>query len=158
MGKPGPKPTPTAILKSRGSWRAKERAGEPSPPAGDMVAPPWLLPEAREHWQDIAATLEGIGIASPAFSPALALLVNSLARYISLEQTIAATGTTYESANGNHLLHPAAIARDRAFEQVVKLLVQFGLTPSSITSTSKQSNDSTSDANSARSAALRLIS
>lgn len=71
MGKRGPKPTPTAILKVRGSWRAKarEKAGEVRPepieghksrrsPAASTRSPVPKPPVAGRRRRDAGPTLE----------------------------------------------------------------------------------------------------
>lgn len=44
-------PTPTSVLKTRGSWRAKARSGEPaSLPQKVPDCPPWLTKGAKAIW------------------------------------------------------------------------------------------------------------
>lgn len=64
MGKRGPKPTPTAALARRGSWRAKERQGEPEPAlAGTCPEPPkHLAAAARKVWRESAPAFWASGI------------------------------------------------------------------------------------------------
>lgn len=68
MGKRGPKPTPTRILKYRGSRRAQSRTKEPEPPPivpddPADVAPPWPLADAaREIWDQLIVLLAPMGI------------------------------------------------------------------------------------------------
>lgn len=63
MGKRGPKPTPTAVLEKRGSWRAVERDGEPVPDGLDAPPDPpkGMTGRAAEVWRDSAARMVGIG-------------------------------------------------------------------------------------------------
>lgn len=63
MGRRGPKPTPTAILEKRGSWRADAREGEPLPdPLLEVPDPPDHLSDiARRIWQESAPAMVGIG-------------------------------------------------------------------------------------------------
>jgi hypothetical protein len=53
MGKRGPKPTPTGVLKLRGSWRAN-RPDEPVPPDVTIEPPSWLTDAGREVWDQMA--------------------------------------------------------------------------------------------------------
>lgn len=64
MGKRGPSKTPTSVLESRGSRRAKGREGEPEPEAvGEVPAPPEHLPgEAAAVWLELAAPLTKCGL------------------------------------------------------------------------------------------------
>lgn len=131
---PGPKKTPTKILQARGSWRGDTRGGEPEPPAGESEVPEWVLGDARQHWGRIVPMLEGMGIMSPLFSPGLGLLVNSLGRYIEYENVVSKTGPVTTTDKGNEIVNPYWAARNKAWDQVLKALREFGLTPASITS------------------------
>lgn len=64
MGKPhGPRPTPTNILKKRGSWRAKARVDEPQPvDTRKPICPKWLQPYAKEIWKRITPELHAMGL------------------------------------------------------------------------------------------------
>ena len=64
---PGPRPTPTALLAARGSWRASERQGEPSPnlPA-DCLPPESLDGRALDIWTELAQQLHGCGLLTSA--------------------------------------------------------------------------------------------
>lgn len=63
MGARGPKPTPTAALEARGSWRAKTRDGEPEPERLSAAPqPPAGLPaSARQVWDRCAPGMVGMG-------------------------------------------------------------------------------------------------
>ncbi len=68
MGQRGPKPTPTAKLAARGSWRAKVRNGEPqAEPVREVPAPPESLPgDAAAIWLVQAPKLVGLGVLTAA--------------------------------------------------------------------------------------------
>jgi len=54
---------PTQVLRLRGSWRAKQRDGEPEPPAAESCKPPaYVKGKARKAWQRIAPVLIGLGV------------------------------------------------------------------------------------------------
>lgn len=60
MGLRGPPPTPTPILKSRGSWLAKRRKkqGELEPDVATRAnCPEWLDEEAKKCWRSLAKRL-----------------------------------------------------------------------------------------------------
>ena len=130
---PGPKPTPTAKLANRGSWRAKTRGGEPAPPEGNAIPPAWLLSNAEQYWDKILPMLEGMGIMSPAYSPMLGLLVNSMARYIEYEERVTTSGPVTLNTNGNEATSPWWTARNKALDQVLKISREFGLSPAAMT-------------------------
>lgn len=63
MGARGPTPTPTGILKLRGSWRADEREGEPTAPEGRPDKPPSFSGKNGEHrklWSKLMRLLESM--------------------------------------------------------------------------------------------------
>ena len=59
---PGPKPTPTAILKNRGSWRAGERRGSPVPDPSIPEKPKWVKGKALGIWKRAAKLLGDMGV------------------------------------------------------------------------------------------------
>ena len=112
--------------------RHGERADavDPAPSAG--TPPQWMTEDAHKHWPDIAAMLAGLGLMSDMHSPALALLCESLARYLTLRDMIADTGYSCESATGAPYQHPLVGAMNKAWEQVYKILREFGMTPAAL--------------------------
>lgn len=136
-----PKPTPTKVLEARGSWRADTRDGEPVPPPGVAECPAWVLGDAREHWELIVPQLRGMGIMSPLYTPGLALLVNSLGRYIEYEQRTTAEGATTITDKGNAIVNPTWAARNKAWDQVLKALREFGMTPAALTAVRAEKTD-----------------
>lgn len=128
-----PRKKPVHKHKLLGTFRPdRHGAGGPDLPVGSMPCPPCVIPEAAERWGEIVAMLDGMGVASPAFSPALVLLVNSLARYIEYEAKVTETGPTFNTANGNQIVSPWWAARNKAWEQVRKALNDFGMSPVSV--------------------------
>lgn len=72
MGKRGPKPTPTTVLKKRGSWRG-DRAPEPEIEPLDSLTPPESLSDdAAEVWGQLAPSLSTAGLLTTADAPAFA--------------------------------------------------------------------------------------
>jgi P27 family predicted phage terminase small subunit len=133
MGKRGPKRTPTAILKIRGSRRATER-----PDRGTVAempeAPAWLTGAALEMWNELSPLLFNANVLTMRDR-------NALARYCKLwEQWRKATdfvdkyGTTYPStdANGNTIFrrHTQAIEARNLATILARLEAAFGLEPS----------------------------
>ena len=59
MGKRGPRPTPTAVLRARGSRRADRNPDrlEPEPPPGPPECPAWLNADAKVVWDQMVALL-----------------------------------------------------------------------------------------------------
>lgn len=59
---PGPKPTPTATLINRGSWRGNTRSGEPKPAIPAKLPKPNLSGRALEVWKAVAPQLFAAGL------------------------------------------------------------------------------------------------
>jgi phage terminase small subunit len=57
MGLRGPQPTPTAILRARGSWLVNHRKDEPQPEKGGPPCPRWLNKDARKIWKALIPQL-----------------------------------------------------------------------------------------------------
>jgi phage terminase small subunit len=122
MGRRGPPRTPTALLKLRGSWRAKTRQDEPQPPPGLPVCPDWLNPEEAAEWQRLVALLAASDVVS-------VLDATELARYCRL---------LVKWRNYKDPTRPGAV---RIAPTLAQLSAEFGLTPASrarVVTTKKQ--------------------
>ena len=82
MANPGPKPTPTAILKARGSWRAKTREGEPEFEVGAPEPPAWLAGKAVTWFRQTSEILAERGVMTQADRVALAMWAQALSDYL----------------------------------------------------------------------------
>lgn len=143
-GKTGRPRKPTARHKVLGSFRAdRHNDDEPTPPVGDADCPEWVLGEAREHWHAIEPMLAGMGIMSPAYSMGLSLLINSLGRYIEYENKVSESGPVSVTDKGNEIVNPWWAARNKAWDQVLKALREFGLTPAAMTAVRRTDQEPT---------------
>ena len=97
MGKRGPKPTPTNILKLRGSTLVSKRreASEVQGPEGMPDAPDWLDDEARAAWDRLAPMLDGMGILTRVDENALARYCRLWSRWRKMEAFIEEKGEMY---------------------------------------------------------------
>jgi P27 family predicted phage terminase small subunit len=66
MGARGPAPTPTQILKLRGSWRGSARKDEPKAPKTPPAEARWLDREGKAEWARVTETLKGMDLLSSA--------------------------------------------------------------------------------------------
>lgn len=134
MGRRGPRPTPTAILNLRGSWRGKVREGEPTPEAEIPPAPDWLDDLGRECWDDLARRLGAQRLLT-------GLDRNALARYCAIwsdwrrnqrEAAKAPAVVKIRNRKGEVIgtqPSPLTSIRIKLGEQLVRLEREFGLTP-----------------------------
>jgi len=136
MGKRGPRPTPSAAQKRAGTYRADRRRGEPDAPAEIPPEPEWLDDTSRRFWSELAPWLKRAELLTRLDQTALALLCRSLSEYLLacevVESAAAQTGQHFVSVTdaGNVIQHPAVGVANRKWEQIVKLLREFGMTPS----------------------------
>ena len=79
---PGPRPTPTKILKARGSWRAGSRGGEPVPDPSLPKKPPFVTGKAALYWKRTSALLAGMGVLTSIDGMALAIYCVYLDKWV----------------------------------------------------------------------------
>ena len=127
----GPAPTPTSILRKRGSWRANARKEEPTLPglSDPPPAPDWLSAEAAKRWGDLAAEVTGMGVMAQVDTIALGMLAEAMADYFSASAKVKAKG--FYARGDDSKPNPALAASRTCREQVIKICKEFGLTPSS---------------------------
>ena len=93
MGKRGPKPTPTKILKIRGSWRAETRDGEPVAD-GDVARPIWLKGQAQKKWDELVPILKRMDVIGEIDAGSLARYCDAWAWWRKLKKFIDQNGET----------------------------------------------------------------
>lgn len=149
---------PSALKVLQGTDRPdRANPDEPIPPSGPVKPPPWLHGRGRTAWKWIAPLLEDMRVLTTADPHALALLCDAYAEYIECRQVVRKLGATYESrvvrastrrvaadddqadgddfdaADWSVIIRPrpeVKMASD-AWRRVQRMLVEFGLTPSS---------------------------
>jgi len=127
MGRRGPKGKPTALKLLEGCRADRINAAEPEfPAAGDHAAPVWLDRYGREHWDELSAVLRRAGVLTEGDLAALAQLCDdySIIRR-SLDPPDAEVVGDYDR------MRSLMTNADRARERYKRMLVEFGLTPSS---------------------------
>lgn len=136
MGKRGPKPIPTVVLKLRGSKDAgRRRAGEVEPQPGIPEPPDWFTAIELEVWhQTIASLSQTPGLLTVVDRDALASYCEAWGEFHEARAEIAAHGATCISEKGGAYQHPAVGRKNSALERIRKLGSDFGMTPASRTS------------------------
>jgi len=81
MGKRGPRPIPTKILKARGSWRARLNPAEPIAASDVPELPEGLSEEAKEIWFRILPKLLRMQIMGDVDGDALARYCDALVKW-----------------------------------------------------------------------------
>ena len=120
----GRKPVPTALKVLRGNpgKRALSQDEPEPPPLADDATPPTLSDEARLEWAELAPALSAVGLLTSLDAKALAQLCET-------SVMLAQAREDYEG----HRCAETRAAVLRLQEEERKLLVEFGMTPSSRT-------------------------
>lgn len=138
------RPQPTTIKKARGNpgKRALPK-DEPQMPANVPPAPSWLSPAAREAWASFGELVgpAHLRVMTDADRPALEMVVTTYARWRRLTEYLEANGDTYplktksSGKDGGPMQYPRPEVAmcQAAHKDLLKLLVEFGMTPSART-------------------------
>ena len=131
---PGRKKKPSHLKLIEGTDR-KDRANpnEPKPARKIPPAPSWLDGVGKRAYQDLARTLDKIGVMTEADGFALAMVADAYSQYREAHDGIKTSGLTYTSLGkeGNEMKRQnpeVGIASD-AWRRVMSGLAVFGLTP-----------------------------
>lgn len=117
--------------------RRKLNAREPKPKAGFPACPDHLQGAVREAWERFAEELTRCGVGTRVDAVALELLSNAYAAYQQAQAYVEQTGPVWigEKEAGNKFpsfaFSPFWSVRNNEFEKLLKLLREFGMTPSS---------------------------
>jgi len=131
MGKRGPKPTPTGVLKFRGSEKGMARDAEPEGTDG----PPLLLPfvandeVARRYFDRLIEDLRRLGLYAAEDYQAHNAMAHASAEFERAHVAVQEKGLVLETPHGC-VINPMKKARDDARAEVARLSKCFGLTPS----------------------------
>jgi P27 family predicted phage terminase small subunit len=101
-------------------------------PAGLPDCPDWLDEEAKAEWQRIVPELDAMGLLSRVDRPALAAYCTAWSRWVNAEEQVRKFGPIVKSPErGFPMKSPYLSIADQALEIMRKMMVEFGLTPSS---------------------------
>lgn len=128
----GRKPTPTAILKFRGSEKGAARPPEPQGTDGPALMLPEIASDelARRHFDRLIEDLRRLGVYAAEDYKAHNALAYYQAEFERMAAACKEKGLVLETKQGSYI-SPWKKARDEARDQVAKLSREFGLTPAS---------------------------
>jgi P27 family predicted phage terminase small subunit len=135
MGRRGPRPTPTVLKILRGNPSqeplARIQAAAPkSPPAG-QEAPPDLDGVALERWRESVPILSTMRVWDEAARETWARYCRLYALWRECHDIVRRQGQTYEKPSGMIAARPEAALLLQYSAQLIRLEVEFGMTPSS---------------------------
>ena len=132
--KPGPPPKPTVLKKLAGNPGCRplnEYEPQPRQPTRLPRVPRHLNKEGKREWRRIVRELRGIGLYTVVDRAALAMYCQAWGRWVEAERMLAETGLVDKTTHGNVIQNPYLGIANRAWEQLRKMLPEFGLTPAS---------------------------
>lgn len=129
----GRKPKPTVLNMLAGNpGKRPLNDREPVAPAGIPACPDYLDEVAQGEWFRVADLLEQMGLMSPLDRSALAAYCVVYSRWVHAEEQVRKFGTIVKSPDkGFPMKSPYLTVADQSLEAMRKLMVEFGLTPSS---------------------------
>ena len=157
MSKRGPKPTPTPILRLRGSWRGKQRI---EPHNLDQKRPPCpkrfitkqktadgeiVRVAARRTWERFAPELHRAGLLTSKDAMMWEMTCDSYGRWTLACQKCDADGMVTKGANENDVQSPWVRIRNEMWAQVCKGAACFGLSPADIAGVRAMQKPTTDD-------------
>lgn len=138
MGRRGPRPKPTPMLKLSGSWRGNVERGEPQPRKVIPECPEWLTGDARKVWDRMIDTLNFMGVLTEADGNSLARYCVTFVRWRAAEEFLAKYGTTFPVKDDRgkvkcFMPFPEVAIANQLSQMLTRLEAEFGMTPSSRT-------------------------
>lgn len=127
MGKRGPAKTPLALRKLTGR---NVTVGHLTLPAGLPVMPGFVTPSGAAVWRDLAPVLLDMGTLTPADGYAFGMLCQSLAGWQRAHKRAEAKDRVAVTPNGFEQVSATHTVERQMFGDTLKLMIQFGLTPS----------------------------
>lgn len=148
---PPPKPTQMKIAENTvRNWKALEKAPYAQVLRSGSHAPHWLRTKhAIRAWHEFVGTLGDIEVATMADVQGLALLCDAFGRFLTAKDIVDEEGSTYVTVTtkGESIIreHPAYGQLERAWSQVHRMMIEFGLTPASRTRVTRVENSGEED-------------
>ncbi len=128
------KPSRLRLIQGKDS-RRKINKEEPKPDAKVKVprAPSHMTPNAKKFWRKIARELHKPGLLTNVDVTALEMLCESYATWRDAVDKIDEFGVLVKTPNGYPVQGPYLQIANKAQQQMLRLLAEFGLTPASRT-------------------------
>jgi P27 family predicted phage terminase small subunit len=125
-----PKPTRIKVLSGNPGKRPLPK-NDVKPPREIPRPPPILQGLARKEWWRMAPLLYDAGLLTKIDVPALATYCQCYARWCEAEEEIRRSGTVIKSSKGQPMVSPFLKVANIALQQLMRMLVEFGMSPSS---------------------------
>jgi P27 family predicted phage terminase small subunit len=121
-GKQGRKPKASTLAE----WQRTKSIDRniPGPPSH-------LSEEGKACWRELVKTLQNAGLIARADADALALYCTAYERWLVAEKGIRKHGLLVKTPNGFPTISPLLSVANKAMDQMMRLLSEFGMTPAS---------------------------
>ena len=130
----GRKPIPTALKIIRGNPGHRPLPpDEPKPPANIPKYPMHLDKEAKAEWRRMAKVMEPLGILTKLDKTIFAIYCEAFSTWAQATRKIQEMGMVRITKNGFTEQNPYFPIANKAKEQMIKALIEMGMTPSSRT-------------------------
>lgn len=128
----GRKPLPTAVKKLRGNPGNRHlNPDEPKPKSLTNDPPEHLSPGGKKYWKETVKLLEGIGILSELDADLLGLYSETKSKWVNAMKQIMENGYIVNAPSGFPVQSPWVQIANKAYDQLMKILPEFGFSPSS---------------------------
>jgi P27 family predicted phage terminase small subunit len=129
----GTKPIPPELKILSGNPGGRPIPNTPKPPKSAKVlrCPAHLKGEARSAWKRIATDLHKTGLLTKIDGPALSAYCVCWARWIEAEDSVRSEGPVVLTKTGYPIQSPWLAIAVNAMKQMISILTEFGMTPSS---------------------------
>jgi P27 family predicted phage terminase small subunit len=133
--KPGPAPKPTVLKRlagNPGKKRLNDNEPQPKKPSRTPYVPRFLSETAKDEWRRLVDLLIELGIYTEIDRTAFTMYCLQFGKWIEAEKMISETGgEILTSEKGNLYQNPWSFVANKAYDQMIKMLLEFGMTPSS---------------------------
>ncbi len=154
MGRRGPAPTPTPVLKLRGSTLVTNRREqrEAKGPSGKPSCPAWLDEDAKAAWKQLVPLLQSMNVLTRIDGNALARYCRLWSRWRKAEAFLDQHGEMYPLKHENGQVKymqpwPQVAIASKLAQQLTRLEQEFGMTPASRTRIQTTGNTYTQQSN-----------
>lgn len=138
---------PTALKRLEGTWRAdRHNPNEPELPAEFPDRPPWVDDDPRTAalFEQIGQYLVEMRIATRVDSIGVSLLADQLNLYLEMREQVREEGNTIIVQGGSSTYtkaHPLMTPMNQTYQNIVRLLKEYGLTPVARTNVEASENE-----------------
>lgn len=128
-----PHPLPTNLKVLRGTAQPCRMNDKEPKPDTDVSMPGGLTKEEKQHWQQIAGHLQEAGVLTVMDVQALKLYCRIYAKWHESNEKLDEYGPVIKTKTGHPALSPYFKISQKYLDQLLTILREFGMTPSSRT-------------------------